>query len=135
MALNVSLDELLLRKNLTDSEEQYAQMLLDAVHAWFSMTYGDRITENNQAFFIPYISEAILRKLQRTNTTILSQSMEGAQVQYAAHSTKGGIFLPQEVAEMDAALGMGGFTVYYLDSTNPNAYVSPLDGYVSPSNY
>lgn len=107
MSLNVNLQDVspFLTKTLTASETPLAESWVRVLSIYLNARYGERITVANQEVFCFYIAEAITRKLRNPNPQILSQSVEGASVTYAANSTRGDLFLPAELRDMDGLVG------------------------------
>lgn len=74
--------------------------------ALLNARYGDRITEDNQPVFVSTAADAIQRRLDKPNSMVVSQSVNGAAVTYSASLRSW--FYDAELAQLDALVGVSG---------------------------
>ena len=94
-----------LRRPLTTTEEAFSGSLLDAMSVLLDSRYGGRITQDNSAFALFNIGQALTRVLSNQNPNVIKEGVEGTYAEYASHTTKGDLFLPAELTAMDAVYG------------------------------
>lgn len=68
--------------------------------------YGDRITDDNKAVFASTAADAIQRRLDKPNSMVVSQSVNGAAVTYSGSLRSW--FHDAELAQLDALVGPTG---------------------------
>lgn len=105
LSVNLQDVEPFLAKTLTAGQTQLVNNWILVLAEILNTRYGEKITPENNTVFTFFIGQAIKRMLENPQQTVISQSMENASVTYAAHSTKGDLFLPAELSQMDALTG------------------------------
>lgn len=76
------------------------------LEALLAARFGDRITADNQAVFVSAAADAIQRRLDRTNRSVMAQSVNGASVSYSA--SLWAWFYRSELAELDGLVSVAG---------------------------
>lgn len=105
LSLNLQDVQPLLGRNLTVEEAQLVNSWVLVLSEFLNVRYGDRITPVNTTVFTFFVAQAVKRMMENPQQTVISQSTESSSVTYAAHSTRGDLFLPAEVSQMDLLTG------------------------------
>lgn len=95
-----------LRRPLSPTEDALAGSLLEAMTVLLNTRYPDRITPENQAYALFIMGQSLSRIVTTVNPNVIKEGVEGGNyVEYAAHTTKGELFTPTELAGMDSIYG------------------------------
>jgi hypothetical protein len=81
---------------------------LTVLQAKFDERYGAKITPALEPIFASYAADAIVRRIDRPNRLVRSQSVGPAAVTYDPRAPLGGWFLQEEIDDMDQHAGLGG---------------------------
>ncbi|MEE8667230.1 MAG: hypothetical protein SOI13_05345 [Bifidobacterium mongoliense] len=110
MQLTVEKLQPFLRPNpLPDAQRQLVSSWAPVIALLLSRRYGDAITtgdEGTEPVFVSAAADAIQRRLDRPNSTVAAQSVNGASVTYSANLLAW--FSPAELAQLDSFTGSGG---------------------------
>lgn len=97
---------------LTPDQKTRVEAWLDVIEAMFDHRYGDRITPQLEPVFYSFIADAVKRRLDKTNQMASRENAGPFGVTWSDASSKGGWFLPGELADMDGYFGLGGTRSY-----------------------
>lgn len=107
---------------------------LEALTALFRARYGDRITDENRVLLVTTAATAVQRRLAKRNQQASREGAGPFSIQWDSASSSGGWFLPAEIKELDAAMGLGGTRTYRTPVPDTIRYTNrlrPVDDDVS----
>lgn len=108
-----------LGRSLSPAEATRAESMVAAMSALLTARYGDRVAayqERTGGDLFPlidsYVAAAVERRLAKKNQMAGRESAGPFRVEWDPASSRGGWFLPEELAELDGLLGRGGTRTY-----------------------
>lgn len=120
-----------LGRSLTSTETTRAESMVAAMAALLTARYGTRVAAYQERtgtdllpLFRSYIAAAIERKLAKKNQLADSENAGPFAVRWNTASSRGGWFLPEELAELDGLLGMGGTRTYRTPAPDNQRYAN-----------
>lgn len=92
-----------------------AQAADSRVDAWcpvlaalLTARYGDRVTATVEPVFVSTVADAIGRRADKKQSQVDRQAVGPASVQWSARSSLGAWLFPEEIAQLDELVGLGG---------------------------
>lgn len=134
--MQVSLEDVrpYLGRSLTAAETTRAEAMVAAMAALLTARYGGRVAayqERTQQDLMPlvhsYIAASVERKLAKKNQLADSENAGPFSVRWNTASSRGGWFLPEELAELDGLLGMGGTRTYRTPAPDAQRFINRLE--------
>lgn len=131
--MQVSLEDVqpYLGKSLSPAETTRAEAMVAAMAALLTARYGNRVgayQTRTGSDLMPlidsYIAASIERRLAKKNQLADSENAGPFSVKWNSASSRGGWFLPDELAELDGLLGMGGTRTYRTPAPDNQRFVS-----------
>ncbi|MDA4894830.1 hypothetical protein PFZ55_49015 [Streptomyces sp. MS2A] len=92
---------------LTAAQTTRAEAWLPVLALRLNARYGDRITTENEPAFVSACADAIVRKLGQPKVMVDSQTIGPANVRYNARAHLLKWFLPEQLDDLDAIVGLG----------------------------
>lgn len=115
---------------LTPDQRTRVEAWLEVLEALFDHRYGDDgIPASVQPMFFSIVADAVKRRLDRPNQTVLRENAGPFGVTYDPASSKGGWFLPAEWQQMDAYCGRGGTRSVRTPAPDGIRFGNTLAGY------
>lgn len=119
--------EPLLARPLNDAEKPRVTSWINAIEAFLVARYGEAKSFELLDYLTVFVADAIQRRLDKKNQMAEQESAGPFSVRWSPASSKGGWFLPAELAEMDDVAGLGSVRTYRTPA--PPAVIS---GNVTP---
>ena len=104
--------EPLLARPLNDAEKLRVSGWLLGIESYLVSRYGPEAFALSIDFFLVFVADAIQRRLDKKNQLAEQESAGPFSVRWSSASSKGGWFLPGELADMDDTLGLGSVRTY-----------------------
>lgn len=104
--------EPLLARPLNDAEKLRVSGWLLGIESYLVSRYGPEAFDLSIDFFLVFVADAIQRRLDKKNQLAEQESAGPFSVRWSSASSKGGWFLPGELADMDDTLGLGSVRTY-----------------------
>lgn len=102
---------------------------VDAMAALLRLRYPAATVDQWEAarpLVLVYVAAAVSRRLAKTNEMATSEQSGPFSVRWAASSTEGGLFLGNELADLDKAFGKGGTRSYRTPAPDEQRYLNRL---------
>ena len=104
--------EPLLARPLNDAEKPRVSSWINAIEAFLVMRYGEAKVAELLDYLLVFVADSIQRRLDKKNQMAEQESAGPFSVRWSSASSKGGWFLPGELADMDDAAGLGSVRTY-----------------------
>lgn len=104
--------EPLLARPLSDAEKPRVSGWILGIESYLVSRYGAEVFAESVGFFLVFVADAIQRRLDKKNQLAEQESAGPFSVRWSSASSKGGWFLPGELADMDDTLGLGSVRTY-----------------------
>lgn len=114
---DISLDDVrpLLPQPVPPEGEALVEAYVAAMGALLALRYPSATAdqwESARPLVLVYVAAVVARRLAKTNELATSEQSGPFSVRWSDSSTKGGLFLPRELADLDAVFGKGGTRSY-----------------------
>lgn len=121
-SLTLEMVEPLLALPLSEPQRTRVRAWLVAIEAVLSRRYSADVMAETPEVFATYAADAVGRKLSKSNQLADSEQSGPFSVRWNAASSRGGWFLPAELAELDGLMGRGGARTYRTPAPDAQRY-------------
>lgn len=110
--MELEANEILPHLNQIPSNPTTVNLWVDGMVEWLNASYDEARLERMRSFVTVYIADAVNRRLAKPDTFLVSESAGPFRAQWSERSARGGMFLPEEIADLNRVLGVGGARSY-----------------------
>lgn len=110
--MELEVNEVLPHLNQIPSNQETVELWVAGMVEWLNASYGKERLERLRSFVITYIADAVNRRMAKPDTMLISESAGPFRAQWSERSATAGMFLPEEIADLNRVLGVGGARSY-----------------------